>query len=253
MSQRKSLSVVVITKNEEKNIRRCLSSVSWANEIIVVDSGSTDETVQIARDMNAKVIERHWPGDGPQKYFAISQATCDWCLLLDADEELSDVLIDSIKVTLINPQHTFYKMQRHSYFLGCIMYHGDWGRDWIVRLFDRTKHQWMQDMIHPSLDVSKRKAAKLRGILNHYTQNEIYQSLIKLNEYSSANALMLFNNNKKTGLLSANLHKNWAFFRTYILRRGFLDGRRGYILAKLIGYGAYFKYIKLWEKNLNSR
>ncbi|MFZ9036106.1 MAG: glycosyltransferase family 2 protein [Francisellaceae bacterium] len=248
-----SLGVVIITKDEEKNIARCINSVIWADEIIVVDSGSTDKTVEIAKGLGAKVIIRGWPGDGPQKYFGISQLTTDWCLVLDADEEVTSELAESIKNTLKSPQNTCYKIHRRSFFLGKIMKHGDWGRDWIVRLFDRTHHHWTQDIVHARLDVNKKNATKLSGTLLHHSQDDIKLSLQKMNDYSNGTSQLLFEKGKRTNLFSAIMHKYWTFFRSFIMRAGFLDGSRGYLIAKLSSYGAYFKYIKLWERHMQKK
>ena len=151
------------------------------------------------------------------------------------------------------PQNSFYKMHRRSYFLGKIICHGDWGKDWIVRLFDRKKHQWTEDIVHSKLNVSKKKATKLNGKLIHYSQDSIAISLKKMNDYSNGTSKILFDRGKKIGLLTAFFHKHWAFFRGFIMRCGFLDGTRGYLIAKLSAYGAYFKYIKLWEKWHNQK
>ena len=248
-----TLGVIIITKNEEKNIARCLESVKWVDEIIVVDSGSTDKTIEIARSYNAKVIQRHWPGDGPQKHFGITQLTTKWGLVLDADEELTPELTDSIQSAIHNPQSTFYKMHRRSFFLGKIIKHGDWGKDWIVRLFDCSQHQWTQDIVHAKLNVSKKQALSLNGKLIHHSQDNISLSLQKMNDYSDGTSTILFQKGKQSSLLSANFHKHWTFLRGFIIRLGFLDGSRGYLIAKLSAYGSYFKYVKLWEKQQNEK
>lgn len=254
MTEKKNtLGVVIITKNEEKNIARCLESVKWADEIIVVDSGSTDKTLEIAQSYGAKTIERHWPGDGPQKHFGISQLTTNWGLVLDADEEVTIELAHSIKTTLKTPQYSFYKMHRRSFFLGKIIHHGDWGKDWIVRLFDCKKHQWTPDIVHAKLDVSKKQAGILKGKLIHHSQDSVTSSLKKMNDYSDGTSTILWQKGKKTSLLKASFHKNWTFLRGFIMRLGFLDGKRGYLIAKLSAYGSYFKYVKLWEKQQNEQ
>lgn len=248
-----TLGVVIITKNEEKNIARCLESIKWADEIIVVDSGSTDKTTEIARRYGANIIERHWPGDGPQKHFGISKLTTSWGLVLDADEEVTPELAKSIKDALEHPRYSFYKMHRRSFFLGKMICHGDWGKDWIVRLFDRTKHQWTHDIVHAKLDVSKKHAGSLTGELIHHSQDSVASSLKKMNDYSDGTSTILWQKGKKTSLISACFHKHWTFLRGFIFRLGFLDGSRGYLIAKLSAYGSYFKYVKLWEKQQNAK
>lgn len=238
------LSVIIITLNEERNIGRCLESVKWADEIIVVDSGSTDKTIEISESYGAKVYKRGWSGDAAQRNFGIDKATGEWCLVLDADEEVTTELSESIKKTLENPTSTGYKIHRRSYFLGKILNHGDWGRDWIVRLFLRKKHLYTLDIVHSKLDLSKSNAGTLDGKLIHYTQESIYSSVKKLNDYSTLSAKMMKEKGKGSYVLKAVLRGNLAFLRSYVMRAGFLDGIEGYICAKNIGLGAYLKYIK---------
>ncbi|WP_119344734.1 glycosyltransferase family 2 protein [Facilibium subflavum] len=245
MASKDTLGVVVITKNEEKNIARCLQSVKWANEIIVIDSGSTDKTVEIAESFGAKVIIRHWPGDGPQKYFGISQLTTKWCLVLDADEEVTKELAESIQKTIQSGKNTCYKLHRRSFFLGKIIKYGDWGRDWIVRLFIREKHEYTQDIAHSKVNVKKSQASALKGKLIHHTQEDIYLSIKKYNDYSTLSAQMMAKKGKRSSLLKAMLRGHLAFIRSYVLRLGFLDGARGYMIARNIAFGAYLKYLKL--------
>ena len=187
-------------------------------------------------------------GDGAQKDFGISQLNTRWVLVLDADEELTVELSASIKSILKFPQNSFYKMHRRSYFLGKIIRHGDWGKDWIIRLFEKEKYQWTKDIVHSRLNVSKKKAKKLKGKLIHYSQDSISESLCKANNYSSASSEILFNKGKKIGVFTVRLHEYWTFFRSFFMRCGFLDGYRGYLVAKLSAYGCYLKYFKLWQK-----
>ena len=253
MVKNNSLSVVIITKNEEKNIARCLSAVQWADELIVVDSGSTDKTIEIAESFGAKIFKRDWPGDGAQKHYGINQANQKWCLVLDADEVVTTALKASIEAVLQSPMYSVYKIHRRSFFLKKIILHGDWGRDWVVRLFDRTKHQWTQAKVHSALDIKKKQAKKLKGKLLHYTQDNFEIALEKMNLYSSGSARMLFDKNKYSTLLNALLHKYWTFFRSFIIRVGFLDGWRGYLTAKLAADNTFFKYVKLWAKHQHQR
>ena len=241
------LSVIVVTKNEERNLSRCLASVSWCDEIIVVDSGSTDKTIEIAKSFGARIFERDWPGDGPQKFFGISQAKHQWCLVLDADEEVTDDLRESIQLALNNPQNISYKIHRRSFFLNKIIKYGDWGRDWIVRLFDKTSLQWTQAEVHSRCDVEKSSATALHGYLLHYTQDSIELSINKMNQYTSLSAGLLQENGKHCSLLKAMVHSHWSFFRSFIMRRGFLSGWRGYLIAKQIASSSFYKYAKVWE------
>ena len=243
------LSVVVVTKNEERNLSRCLASVNWCDEIIVVDSGSTDKTIEIAKSFGARIFERDWPGDGPQKFFGISQAKHQWCLVLDADEEVTDDLHRSIQLALVQPGNTCYKMHRRSFFLNKIIKHGDWGRDWIVRLFNKSALQWTQVEVHSRCDVKKSSATALSGYLLHYTQDSIELSINTMNQYTSLSADSLQENGRHCSILKAILHSHWTFFRSFIMRRGFLSGWRGYLIAKQAASGSFYKYVKLWERS----
>lgn len=247
MLENNTLGVVIITKNEEKNIGRCLESVKWANEIIVVDSGSTDKTIDIAKSYQARIYNQPWLGFGLQKNKAINYCTSDWVLSLDADEEVSAVLRESIQQAIKDNSHNLYQFKRLSQFCGRWIQHGDWGRDIITRLFKRGVAYFSEDIVHEKL-IFKEKAKIISGMLYHYSQPHIAVSLKKMNEYSNNTASVLFAKGRKASLLKASLHKHWTFFRSFVMRCGFLDGGRGYLIAKLSAYGAYFKYIKLWEK-----
>jgi len=238
------LSVVVITLNEEKNLGRCLDSVAWADEIIVVDSGSTDRTEEIAREYGAQFYVQEWLGYGGQKNKAISLSSFKWCLSIDADEEVGSVLKDSIKATLKEPKASCYKVKRSSYFLGKKMRYGGWGRNTAVRLFNKEIHIMSEALVHEAIEVDKSKVALLTGYLIHYTQDSIEISLKKMNEYSSLGAEMLAADAKKNGFWKAYFRGKFTFFRNYILFFGFLDGKRGFILAQIMASGAYFKYLK---------
>lgn len=239
------LSVVVITLNEEKNIARCLESIRWADELIIVDSGSSDQTCAIAEEQfGARVFHQGWPGDGPQKRFGIEQASNDWCLVLDADEELSPELAASMQRALTSGSASCYKIHRRSYFLGKILKHGDWGRDWIVRLFDKTRHQYTNPVAHSRLDVRKADASALDGFLIHHSQEDMFLSIKKLNDYSTISAQMMAERGRKSSSLNAVFRGYFAFFRSYFMRMGFLDGIHGYLCARNIGLGAYLKHIK---------
>ena len=245
MEHKNTLGVVVITKNEAKNIGRCLASVKWADERIVIDSQSSDNTVEIAESFGAKVIVRHWPGDGPQKYFGISKLSTRWCLVLDADEEVSKTLAKSIREAVKSGTNSCYKIHRRSFFLGKLIKYGDWGRDQIVRLFLRDKHEYTQDVAHARVNVKKSDATLLKGELIHHTQENIFLSIQKCNDYSTLSAEMMAQKGKKSTFLKAIVRGHLAFVRNYFVKLGFLDGVRGYMLARNIAFGAYLKYLKL--------
>lgn len=239
-----TVSAIIITLNEEKNIARCLDAITWIDEIIVLDSGSTDNTVEIVRKYTDKVYHQDWLGFGPQKNKALSYVTSDWVLWLDADEVVTPELSKSIQSEIINPKNEFYKLLRRSYFLGRILNHGDWGRDWVVRLFKRGDICWSDSQVHESLNVKKQDAKPLDGKLIHHTQESFFQSIDKINKYSTLSAEMMIEKGKEPSFVKAIFRSKMAFFRSYILRAGFLDGVEGYLCAKNIALGAYLKYMK---------
>lgn len=240
------LSVVIITKNEAHNIRACLESAAWADEIIVVDSGSTDDTVKISESMGAQVyITGDWPGFGPQKNRALSHATGEWVLSLDADERITPPLRGEIEAALNNPQgHTAFCMPRLSSFCGRYMRHSGWYPDLVTRLFKRGSARFSEDLVHESLIVDG-LIGKLRQSILHETFNDLEELLTKINQYSTAGARMLNEKNKTASLKKAIAHGLWAFFRTYILRAGFMDGREGFMLAVSTAESTYYRYAKL--------
>jgi glycosyltransferase involved in cell wall biosynthesis len=240
------LSVIVITKNEEAVIGRCLESVQWADEIIVVDSGSTDRTLDIARQLGALVhVTADWPGPGPQRNRAISHATLDWVLALDADEWVSAALRDEIRSVIANPgRHAAYRIPRLSSFCGRYMRHGGWWPDYVTRLFRRGSARYSDALVHDHL-LCEGSVGKLRQHLMHEAFSNLEEVLEKMNAYSTPGAIMLHQAHRRGSLGVAIGHGLWTFFRTYVLRAGFLDGRHGFMLAVSNTEGTYYKYLKL--------
>lgn len=245
------LSVIIITKNEAANIRACLESVAWADEIILVDSGSSDATVEISRELGAKVFVHDWPGFGAQKNRALSYATRDWVLSLDADERVTPELRAEIESVLQGAQADGYEIPRLSSFCGRFMRHSGWYPDYVLRLFRRGKGSFSDALVHESVQLQG-SVARLRQPMLHYSYRDLDDVLSKLNSYSSAASVMLQRRGKKGGLAQAVLHGLWAFFRTYILRAGFLDGREGFMLAVSNAEGTYYRYLKLMLLNKKS-
>ena len=238
-----SLSVILITKNEAHAIGKCLESVSWADEIIVVDSGSTDETVTLCESFGAKVHEANWPGYGPQKNRALDLAACDWVLSLDADETVSPELKQEILHAISAGDADAYSMPRSSSYCGKFMKHGGWWPDRVTRLFRREKGRFSEDIVHEKLVVSGNTAA-LSSPLIHYAFTDLEEVLRKVDSYSTAGAVMMREKGKKATLFDAVLHGFWSFFRTYFLKAGFLDGRAGFMLAVSNAEGTYYRYLK---------
>ena len=243
--QQPKLSVIIITMNEAENIRPCLESVSWADEIVVVDSGSSDETLAICQEFSAKiVVNSDWQGFGYQKNLALQQATGDWILSLDADERVTPELRDEIRQNLSKPAADGYFLPRQSYFLGKAMRHGGWWPDEILRLFRRGSGEFSNALIHESLIVHG-KTAKLRQPLLHYSYVNLEQLIGKINHYSTASAKQAQQKGKSGGLAKALGKGLWTFFRAYFLRGGFLDGPTGLIAAISKAEGSYYNYLKL--------
>jgi len=244
------LSVIIITKNEADNIRACLESAAWADEIIVVDSGSSDDTVNICKALGAQVhATTDWPGFGIQKNRALSHATGTWVLSLDADERVTPKLRSEIEAALNDPHgHAAFRMPRLSSFCGRYMRHSGWYPDFVTRLFQRGAARFSDDLVHESLIVNG-SVGKFHQPLLHETFHDLEELLMKINQYSTAGAQMLSEKGKSATLKKAISHAAWAFFRTYIIRAGFLDGREGFMLAVSTAESTYYRYAKLMLLN----
>jgi glycosyltransferase involved in cell wall biosynthesis len=247
-----NLSVVVITQNEARHLADCLQSVAFADEWVVLDSGSTDETCDIATGFGARVERSDgWPGFGAQKNHALSLARGDWVLSIDADERVSPELALSIPAALQQAQagatgFAGYEMSRLSRFCGQWMRHGDWYPDRVVRLFRRTQGRFSNDLVHERLEVQG-GIGRLQGELMHETIPTLHDALDKMNRYSTGRALDKARQGASGGLGSALLHGAWAFLRCYVLKRGFLDGRLGFVLAVYVAEGTYYRYLKMYK------
>lgn len=239
------LSIIVIAKNEAGNIGACLESVAWANELIVVDSGSTDETVRIATELGAQVyIHTDWPGFGPQKNRALDYATGDWVFSIDADERVTPELRHDIEQAMQRADADGYFCPRLSQFCGTFVHHSGWHPDYVLRLFRRGAGRFSASLVHESLQLSG-KSARLQHPLLHYsylTQEDVER---KVAHYSDAAAKQMFAAGKRTSLLAALLSGGWAFVRTYLIRLGFLDRRAGWNIAWMNARTTYLKYRKL--------
>lgn len=239
--------MIVITRDEEANIAQCLASVSFAREIVIVDSGSRDRTVALAQAAGARVVQTpDWPGFGPQKNRALDLATQPWVLSLDADEQLSPQLREEILRAIDTPGSAHaWSMPRRSSFCGQYMAHSGWYPDRVVRLFRRGSCRFSDDAVHERL-LTDGPVGRLSGDLLHCTYPDLDTMLDKLNRYSTASAASMFGKGQRSSLAGALGRGTWAFFRTYILRSGWRDGRMGLVLALSIAEGTYYKYLKLW-------
>jgi glycosyltransferase involved in cell wall biosynthesis len=242
------LSVIVITRNEASRLQRCLDSVAFADERIVVDSGSTDGTPALAESLGARVTcTTDWPGFGAQKNRALVLARGDWVLSLDADEWLDDELAAQVRAVVEAPgapvcSHT---LSRLSSFCGQWMRHGGWYPDPVLRLFPRCAARFSDDLVHERL-LCDLPALPLHGHLLHESMPTLTVANDKMNRYSSGRAADLHARGRRGGLGKAVGHGFWAFVRTYVLKRGFLDGRMGFILAVHNAEASYYRYLKMW-------
>lgn len=234
----------MITRNEAANLPECLQSVAWADEIVVVDQGSTDATQDIARRFGARVIEaKDWPGFGPQKNRAIDACTGDWVLALDADERVDDTLRAEIAAALSTARYDVYEMPRRSTYCGRFIRHSGWWPDYVARLFRRGKARYSDAAVHERLQTSS-AIGRLRAPLTHYSYRTMDQVIDKMNRYSTDSARVLVTRGRRPTLTSAVVHGLAAFVRSYVLRRGFLDGRFGFMLAVSNAEGSYYRYVK---------
>lgn len=239
------LSVIVITQNEADKIQACLASVAFADEIIVLDSGSTDDTVALARAAGATVYETaDWPGFGPQKNRALDYAQGEWVLSIDADERVPAELALEIQACLDAPSSEVFEMARLSDFCGEFIRHSGWWPDYVSRLFRRGRARFTDARVHEHLNYDG-PVGRLSGHLVHYPYDDMEGLIAKVNRYSSDAAASMHARGRQGSLARALGHGFWTFIRIYFLRRGFLDGRRGVVLAVTAAAGSFFRYAKL--------
>jgi glycosyltransferase involved in cell wall biosynthesis len=242
-----SLSVIIVAKNESHNILECVQSCAFADEILVLDSGSTDGTPELARQAGAKVIETDWPGYGPQQQRGIAWAQSEWVLSLDADERIGEDLRAEILAAISQPQADGYRLPRISTFCGQFIHHGGWRPDYTLRLVRTQLAGFTDHFLHAHMTVNGTQADLQHSII-HYSYRDLRDVLDKLDRYSSGNAKdMLAKGHRPVGLRQALTHGIWAFVRTYIVRAGFLDGSAGWMLAIYNAECTYYKYLKYRE------
>jgi len=240
------LSAIVITKNAAPVIARCIDSLAFADEIVVVDSGSTDATVEICRGLGAQVhATEDWPGFGPQKNRALAQARGEWVISLDSDEWVTAALKAEIERTIASKDgKSAYAIPRQSSFCGRVMKHSGWWPDHVLRLFRRDAGRFSDDHTHERVLVEG-PVGRLREPIMHEAIVSLEQMILKMNAYSSSSAAAKLGQGSRATLVTAILHGGWTFFRTYVLRLGFLDGREGFMLAVANAEGSYYRYLKL--------
>jgi len=244
-----SLSVILISKNEAANIRECLQSVAWADEIIVVDSGSTDQTCRIAKEMGAQVhVHADWPGFGPQKNRVLGYAGKDWVFSIDADERVTPELRAEIEHAMRTGKADGYYCPRLSQFCGQFVHHSGWYPDYVLRLFKRGAGKFSESLVHESVLLNGR-TEKMKTPLLHYSYLTADDVERKVEHYSTAAAQQMFQAGKRSSRAGAALRGGWAFVRTYLLRLGVLDGSAGLNIARMNARTTYLKYRKLEALN----
>lgn len=238
------LSVIIIAKNEAHIIRHCLESVRWADEIIVLDSGSTDNTIAIAKEYTDKVYSTDWQGYGIQKQRALEKASGDWVLNLDADETVDCDLKAAIEKAITSNRAEGYRIPIHMNFYGKSLPHCASPKRHI-RLFKREGARYTDDIVHEKISMpGNSRIAQMTQPIRHHSFQDVSHALYKINRYSSYSAKIKIENNKTTGLTKTLLGTGWMFFRCYFLQRGFLDGKEGFLFAVLSAQGTFYRGIK---------
>ena len=238
------ISATIITFNEQKNIARAIESLRCCDEVVVVDSGSTDRTAEIARRLGARVIEHPWEGFAKQKNIAAGAAAHDWILSIDADESLSEALEAEIwQLKKRGPEFDAYTVPRLAQYLGRWILHSGWYPDRKVRLYDRRKARWVGSYVHESVQVDGR-IGHLEANLLHYTCDSLSQHLETMNRYTTLAAEQLVAEKVRIGWRHLLVDPPWTFFRTYVLKLGFLDGVEGLAIAYMAAVYNFVKYAK---------
>lgn len=249
------LSVCVITKDEAANIRACLEAVACADDVVVVDSGSTDATVTIAASCGARVVHQDFLGHVRQKQHAVAQARHDWVFCVDADEVADPVLVAAIARELTRPESeraAGYEVARHSVYAGKPIDHGGWWPEWRLRLFDRRRGAWGGQDPHDHVYVDG-KVARLEGELTHYNFRDLAHHVRKIDGYAAIVARRDLERGRSFALHKLVLRPPLRFLKMYVWRQGFRDGLRGFILAWMGAFSVFLKYAKTWERERQQR
>ena len=246
MSEPLPLSLVIIARDAAHELADCLASASFAADAIVVESGSSDDTAAVATRSGARVIEHAWEGFGPQKNFAVAQARHDWVLCLDADERVTPELGVAIRALFVGagPSSAAYSIARRNRFLGRWLAHGEGYPDWNIRLFDRRRARWSDDVVHEKV-VADGPVAELHGDLLHASAESIDAYIAKQNRYTSAQATAMHARGERASAAQMMLSPAARFVRFYVFRLGFLDGAAGFAHIAIGAFASFLKYAKL--------
>jgi glycosyltransferase involved in cell wall biosynthesis len=243
------ISATIITLNEEKKIRECLESISWADEIVVLDSESNDRTVEIARDYTDKVFVEPWAGQGAHKNRAIDLAQGPWIFSIDADERVTPELAKEIRDAADKGIHDAYALRRKNLYRGQWIRHSGWWPDWVTRLFRKDEARFNDRVIHEALTMGG-PIGRLEEPLLHYSFEDVGSFIDRASRYATHLAEMMYRQGKRASLLTALSHASFECLNTYLFQRGFLDGGAGVLIAVSNGVGTFYKYMMLREKCL---
>ncbi|MGD8234191.1 glycosyltransferase family 2 protein [Vibrio sp. TRT 1302] len=248
---RATIAAVIITKNEQDSLRDCLESLRWVDEIIIVDSGSTDNTEAIAREYTEHFyVNAEWPGFGKQKQLAQSYATSDWILAVDADERIDETLSQNILTMLENPpENTVYNLNELTWVFGRFLKHSGWYYRH-VRLYPNKLTKYNDNLVHESVIIPQGcQVAELDGDILHYSYQNLNHYLVKSAGYAKAWADQRQARGKKASLSQGIIHALGCFMKMYLLKRGFLDGKQGFLIAVLSAHSTFVKYADLWARD----
>ncbi len=248
-NMRERLSILVPTYNVEDCIRDCMESITWADEIFVVDSFSTDRTLDICREYTDRIVQHEYIYSAAQKNWAIPQTAHDWVMVVDSDERVDDELRRSILAALeqTSGPHGYY-VKRMSYFLGRLIRHGGWEHEYVLRLFHKAHGRYQDKEVHACIEVEG-TAGYLKGTLSHYTYTSLDQYFEKFLRYTRWSANDLRSAGRKASWVNLTVRPWIRFFKMYVLRRGFLDGKHGLVLSWLAAFSVFTKYARLWEQS----
>jgi len=243
------ITATVITFNEEHNIAAALESLRWADEIIVVDSESTDATAEIARSFTDRVFVRPWPGYSAQKNFAAEQASSEWIFSLDADERVSEELkreIEQLRRGAEPTKEAAFEMPRSTYYLGQWIKHSGWRPDYKRRLYSRNRARWVGSYVHETLEIDG-DVQRIAGNILHYTVRDASEHHLRMDRYTTLAAAEAHTRGESASLFTLLLSPALAFVRSYVLKLGFLDGAPGLAIARFAAHYDFLKKLKLWE------
>jgi len=242
------LSVIIITYNEQDNIRGCLESVKWSDEIVIVDAFSSDRTVEIAREFTPKVFQSKWTNFSQQKNLALGKASNEWLLNIDADERVTPELNEEILATINSRSQSYngYYIARRNHYLGKWIRHCGWYPDYKLRLFRREKGKFNERMVHESVLVEGKKG-HLKSCLNHYSYKDFSDHLRRIDKFTSLAAEEMFTKGKKGRIFDLLFRPPVKFINMYLIKRGYLDGAYGFIVSIMGSFYVFMKYLKLWQ------